>query len=174
MELPEFPWIYPFAEDAAAAGRYAGGRMVLRPLVEVSVAGAVAMEQKILALVDSGSEHTLAAPGIARAIGLDPGDAFREISLGIGGDTVRAHFLDGSMRLHPPGGSIDDFEEWPVEIGFVHQWRAPWQILLGQVGFFSRWTVTIQRDAQALAVEPYEAFDDRYGRYIGRPSSSSA
>lgn len=91
--------------------------------------------------------------------------------MGIGGDTVKAHFLDASMRLHPPGGTIDEFEEWPVEIGFVHQWRAPWQILLGQVGFFSRWTVTIQRDAQALAVEPYEAFDERFGELLGRPPS---
>ncbi len=123
------------------------------------------MEQKILALVDSGSEHVLAAPGIARAIGLDPSDSFREMPLGIGGQTVRVRFLDAIIRLHPPGGSIDEFVEWPAEIGFVHEWRPTWQIILGQVGFLDRWTITMHRHAQALVVEPFEQFDERFSQH---------
>jgi hypothetical protein len=40
--------------------------------------------------------------------------------------------------------------------------EAPWQVVLGQVGFFDQFTVTFSRQALRLAVEPVEAFDARF------------
>jgi len=136
---------------------------VLRPLVEVSLVGKVPMEQKPFALVDSGSEHTLAAPWVARAIQVDIDSASRTMPLGIGGETVTVSFLDVRLRLHPPGGSLNQFVEWGAEVGFVHHWRPSWSVLLGQVGFLDRFTVTMHRGAQTLVVEEWSEFDRRFG-----------
>jgi hypothetical protein len=35
-------------------------------------------------------------------------------------------------------------------------------VILGQRGFFDRFTVTLNRQAQAVAVEDWHAFDDRF------------
>ena len=54
--------------------------------------------------------------------------------------------------------------EWQAEVGFLSGWTvAPWQVILGQVGFFDQFTVTFSRHALQLAIEPAEAFDERYG-----------
>jgi hypothetical protein len=54
--------------------------------------------------------------------------------------------------------------EWQAEVGFFSQWNsAPWQVLLGRVGFFDQFTVTFSRHALQLAVEEPAAFDRRYG-----------
>ncbi len=39
-------------------------------------------------------------------------------------------------------------------------------MLLGSVGFLDRFTVTMSRFAQALAVEERTAFDERYGTVL--------
>jgi hypothetical protein len=170
VPLPPFPWVYGYQQDLSALDRYApgSGRRVLRPIVEVSLVGVQAMEQKTKALVDSGSEHTLVAPWVARAIGVDPSSAEREMPLGIGGERLRVRFLDVTIRLHPPGEAhdMDDFISWETEVGFLTHWRPTWQVLLGQVGFFDRFTITMHRHAQALAVEAFEVFDERFGRSL--------
>lgn len=122
------------------------------------------MEQKAKALVDSGSEHTLAAPWVARAVGVDPHAGAWEMPLGIGGEPVRVVFHQVTVRLHPPGPAttIDDYLSWEAEVGFVSHWRPGWSILLGQVGFYDKVTVTMQRHARALAVEDFGAFDARF------------
>jgi hypothetical protein len=40
---------------------------------------------------------------------------------------------------------------------------GPWQVILGQVGFFDQFTVTFSRRAFQLAIEDGEQFDKRYG-----------
>jgi hypothetical protein len=53
--------------------------------------------------------------------------------------------------------------EWQAEVGFFSEWTsAPWQVILGQVGFFDQFTVTFGRQALQLAIEEVEAFDQRY------------
>jgi hypothetical protein len=52
---------------------------------------------------------------------------------------------------------------FPHEVGFFSAWTsAPWQVLLGQVGFFDQFTVTFSRRDFQLAIEDGEAFDRRY------------
>jgi hypothetical protein len=113
------------------------------------------------ALVDSGAERVLAAPGVARQIGVTP---YRDdpTPLKIGGETRLVHPADVTLRLAPelglPGWG------WRAEVGFFNGWTsAPWQVLLGQVGFFDQFTVTFSRTVLQLAIEGAERFDDRFG-----------
>ena len=162
------PWLYPYTEDPSSHHYPPGRGQVFRPIVSASVrAPSGKWSQSVWALVDSGSERTLVAPWVAREIGVDPSrDAVREIPLEIGGDKLTVQFVTSMMRLHPPPGREAAAIEWETEIGFVNHWRAPWPMLLGQSGFFDRFTVTMHRHALTVAVEPYERFDQRFGAQI--------
>jgi hypothetical protein len=113
------------------------------------------------ALVDSGAERVLAAPGVARQIGVTP-DRDDPTPLKIGGETRLVHPADVTLRLAPELGLPG--WEWRAEVGFFNEWTsAPWQVLLGQVGFFDQFTVTFSRTVLQLAIEGAERFDDRFG-----------
>lgn len=154
---PPFPWVYPYQEDGPRLGT-----VVLRPIVPITLVAAD-IAPTSFALVDSGCEHVLAAPWLANAVGIDPTQGHRRIHLGIGGDTVEVRFADLTLRLHPPDGGDDEYVEWQAEVGFVHHWRPTWPILVGQVGFLDRFTVTLSRLAQQVAVEAPESFDEHFG-----------
>jgi hypothetical protein len=110
--------------------------------------------------VDSGAERVLAAPGVARQIGVTP-DRDDPTPLKIGGETRLVHPAVVTLRLAPEPGLPG--WEWQAEVGFFNEWTsAPWQVLLGQVGFFDQFTVTFSRSALQLAIEHGEAFDSRY------------
>lgn len=149
--------MYPYQEDGPRLGS-----VVLRPVVPVTLVGEDVAPAS-LALVDSGSEHILAAPWLASSVGIDPKQSQRRLNLGIGGETVEVRFADLSLRLHPPGGSDEEYVEWQAEVGFVHHWRPTWPILVGQVGFLDKFTITMSRLAQQVAVEAGEEFDRRFG-----------
>jgi hypothetical protein len=113
------------------------------------------------ALVDSGAERVLAAPGVARQIGVTP-DRDDPTPLKIGGETRLVHPADVTLRLAPELGLTG--WGWRAEVGFFNEWTsAPWQVLLGQVGFFDQFTVTFSRTVLQLAIEGAERFDDRFG-----------
>ncbi|MDP9404415.1 MAG: retropepsin-like domain-containing protein [Actinomycetota bacterium] len=135
---------------------------MLRPVVSARLVGPD-LSAPVLALVDTGCEHILAAPWVVQDAGLDMSSPTYAIDLGIGGQTVEAEFLTARLRLQHPGGDDDDFVEWEAEVGKVNSWRAPWQILLGQDNFMRRFTVSMHRDAGLLVVEDYDAFDRRFG-----------
>jgi len=155
--LTDFPWLYRYAEDGPRRGT-----VVVRPVVPVTLVGAD-LSTPVLALIDSGSEHVLAAPWLANAVGVDASSAHDEIDLGIGGHTIRVGFVDLRIRLHPDGGSDDEYVEWECEVGLVSQWKPTFPVILGQRGFFDEFTVTFGRQAQTVAVEEWAAFDDRFG-----------
>jgi hypothetical protein len=134
----------------------------MRPVVDVSFVGQE-VGPPVRALVDTGCGHVLAAPWIARAVGVSPSSSDRCILLGIGGEQVRVRFVDLTMRLHAPGQDDAVFVEWQSEVGFMGHWRPTWPALVGQAGFLDQFTVTFSRQAQHLAVEAGGAFDDRYG-----------
>ncbi len=149
--------MYPYVEDPSGSTLH--GREVLRPMVTVSLPG---MQESVLGLVDSGSERTIIAPWIGRQIGLYPDSEAASIPLGMGGETLPTAIYPASIRLHAPEG--DDVIEWETEIGVPTKWRASiWNAILGGIGFFNRFTITMQRDVQALVVEPFETFEDRFG-----------
>jgi hypothetical protein len=112
------------------------------------------------ALVDSGAERVLAAPGVARQIGVTP-DRHDSTPLKMGGERRLVHPADVTLRLAPELG-LPGFE-WQTEVGFFSGWTsAPWQVILGQVGFFDQFTVTFSRHSFQVAIEDVERFDQRY------------
>ncbi len=153
------PSLFPYVEDPA--GRR--GRETLRPVVAVRLHGESEAPTKVAALVDSGSEHTLAAPLLARAIGIEP-DESREFTIGIGGGARLVRPAQVTIELYPRLDTDDPpLTTWDTEVGFFATWEPPWAVLLGQVGFFDKFTVTMSRLAQALAIERKETFDERFG-----------
>lgn len=162
MAGPPFPWVYPYQEDGPRLGT-----VVLRPIVPITLVGQDVAPTS-LALVDSGCEHVLAAPWLANAVGVDAEQSDRRLYLGIGGDTVKVRFADLTMRLHPPDGDDDEYVEWQAEVGFVHHWRPTWPILVGQVGFFDKFTVTMSRPAQHAAIQADDEFDRHFGVQYAR------
>lgn len=153
---PALPWLYPYQEDGPRRDT-----VVLRPVVPIAMAG-VESSPPVDALVDSGSENVLAAGWLAGASGCDLSRAHSTLDLGMGGHSVTARFLDVQLRLLAPGGSDEDFIEWSTEVGFIEEWRPTWPVLLGQVGFLDRFTVTMSRHTQELAIEPWDAFETRF------------
>jgi hypothetical protein len=78
-------------------------------------------------------------------------------------------FADVSIQLLPPAVSVmiggydaAEVHEWQAEVGFFTEWTPPWSVVLGQVGFMDRFTVTLSRHAQGLAVSDFDDFDQRY------------
>jgi hypothetical protein len=124
-------------------------------------------EQSVLALVDSGSERTLSGMGLARVIDVRP-DPDREMVLGVGGAWRKARFTEITLRLGSLEVAGDEYLEWEATVGFFTQWEPPWGLLLGQVGFFDHFTVTMNRISQAFALEAVEEFDRRFGVQIER------
>ncbi len=160
---PPLPWRYPYQEDGPRLDS-----VVLRPVVPITIIG-VEAAPVVTALVDTGCEHVLAAPWVARAAGVEPTTSGREILLGLGGETVRVRFLDLTLRLHAPSVADDDvYLEWQAEVGFLSHWRPTWPALLGQIGFLDQFTVTFSRMAQHLAVEEPTTFDRRFGVPLAR------
>lgn len=61
--------------------------------------------------------------------------------------------------------------QWEAQIGFFDKWPSPsWGAVLGQFGFFDRFTVTMSRQATMLAVQDWDEFDERFGT---RPAPST-
>jgi len=164
-DLPPFPWLYPYQEDGPRLER-----IVHRPIVDAALAGPGGeVSPVVFALVDSGCSHVLAAPWLAQAVGVDPKESQREISLGLGGETVKVRFADLSIRLIAPGQPDDQFWEWSGEVGFIHHWKPTFQMIVGQHGFFDEFTVTMSSLAQVTAVEQRDEFDSRFGVPLAPP-----
>jgi hypothetical protein len=125
----------------------------------------------VLALVDSGSEHILAAPWLVADAKVELDHPRYETDLGIGGGTPTFKFADLRLRLQYPGGQDSQFIEWEAEVGFSNEWKAPWPILLGQHGFFDRFTVSMHRAAALTVVEEWGTFDERFGIQEGENDS---
>lgn len=158
-DVPPLPWLYPYQEDGPRLEK-----IVRRPVVSAALVGPSGeVSSGVYALVDSGCSHILAAPWLAPAAGVEPKDSVRETSLGIGGTTGKARFLDLRVRLLAPGGTDEQYLEWDAEVGFVDHWRPTFAMILGQDGFFNEFTVTMSNFAFLTAVERRDAFDDRFG-----------
>lgn len=164
-----FPWIYAYTEDPTVGAKerlHRMGRLPLRPILTVTMVGPVG-RQKTVGLVDSGSEHTLAGPWLARATGCHPGPEDPELEIGIGGRNRLVRFTDVTLELSPPQPlSAQPSWTWSAQVGIIDYWDPPWPMLLGQVCFFDQFTVTMNRHAQGLAVERLEEWDDRFGDQI--------
>lgn len=161
-DAPPFPWLYPYQEDGPRLDR-----IVHRPIVPVALVGAEVTDGQF-ACVDSGCSHVLAAPWLAHSSGVEPKNSSRVIDLGIGGTIVKTRFVDMRLRLLAPDGSDAHFIEFETEVGFFDSWKPTFTVLLGQVGFMDQFTVTMSQYAKQTAIEPVEAFDERFGVPLAR------
>jgi hypothetical protein len=172
----QFPWLYPYVLETRG-DEHPLGVEILRPVVEARLVGPGGDGQKVAALVDSGCSHILSFDWMALEIGVAL-DESREMFIQVGGASRRVRFADVTMRLCPPerpGSHTTDEPcgpgaglEWTTEVGFIVGWsNPPWLMLLGQRGFFDQFTIVMNRYSQALALEPFDHFDNQYGHLIG-------
>jgi hypothetical protein len=152
-------WVYPYAAEPGGARR---GREVLRPVVTVSIPGQLSSMEPSWALVDTGAESNFAADWLADFAGIDLGSTDDRLLVGIGGQVVEVAFVEVELRLHAPRRP-DEMITWRADVGFIPHWRAPFPIVVGQVGFLDQFTVTMHRGAAMLVIEAWEAFDERFG-----------
>jgi len=112
-------------------------------------------------LVDTGAENVLAASWLGDLAGIDLSVSGDTALIGIGGQTAEVTFAEVELRLH--GSDLDEeLASWRCDVGFVPGWQAPFALVLGRVGFLDQFTVTFHRGAAMLAIEPWEAFDQRF------------
>lgn len=174
MPRRPFPWLFPYVKERDPEQNPLE-MTVLRPLVEARLIGPDRREgAKVAALVDSGSSYTLCFDWMAQEVGIDPYEG-PEMILKIAGGLRRVFFTDVTLRLCPPetdpptGGSCGEGDglQWSATVGFIKDWAdPPWLMVLGQAGFFDRFTVVMSRLSQALAIEDQDHFDHTYGELI--------
>ncbi|HEX2040070.1 MAG TPA: hypothetical protein VHF47_10110 [Acidimicrobiales bacterium] len=179
-EVRNLPWAFPYVIETAPED-HPLGRTTLRPLVETRVIGPAGPSNKVGALIDSGSDYTLASPIVALEAGVDLRGG-RRSSVRVGGAPRDILVLDVTVRLCDPqladqdGGCDEDNSlEWSAEVGFFERWDdPPFSIILGQVGFFSEFTVILSRFSQVAVLERRDFLDAHYGELIDAwPESAS-
>ena len=126
---------------------------MFRPVVPVRLSPI--QPSTLAALVDSGSEHILAARWLADDLGIDLARSNDRLLLGVGGRTVEAVFADIEVRLYRDHSS-DDFVSWYSEVGFLEPWDAEFFVILGQTGFYDQFTVTMNRRVLTVIVQDVE------------------
>ena len=159
------PWHFPYVVERNSED-HPLGRTVLRPLVPVRVVGPGGVSTRYEALIDSGSDYSLAAPVVAMEAGVDVRRG-RETRLRIGGGLRDVDVCDVELRLCDPGladadGGCEASNSitWPAEVGFFRSWEdPPFLIILGQVGFFNQFTILMSRLTQGIIVEERDHLD---------------
>lgn len=134
------PWVFPYVTEP---GQESSPDPPIRPAVAVSLVAPDGTESpKFLALVDSGSERTLAGPGLGRLAQPSYAEPPHQMTLRIGGAPRTTVFGEVILRLYEHL-SVDEppLVQWSAEVGFFKQWEPPWAVLLGQRGFFDQFTV---------------------------------
>jgi hypothetical protein len=113
-------------------------------------------------LVDTGAENILAAAWLADLAGVDLSANTDKALIGIGGQTAEVTFAEVELRLYAPDAG-EEFMSWRCDVGLVPEWQAPFALVLGQVGFLDRFTVTFHRGSALMAIEDWSVFDARFG-----------
>jgi hypothetical protein len=168
-----FPWVFPYVVERDAED-HPLGRTVLRPLVEVRVRGPGGISNKYAALVDSGSDYTLAAPIVALEAGIDLRSG-RQTAVQVGGGHRSVSVVDTTLQLCDPQFGQEGREcepttshDFDAEVGFFEHWDdPPFLVILGQVGFFDRFAVSLSRFSQVIVVDYRETLD-RHVPYTGK------
>lgn len=162
-DLAPLPWLYPYREDPYSTRL---GEPVFRPFVEISLANGGESITVLDGLVDTGADAILASDLLAEQLGIDLSDHEGETPHAVGGRVLTARYKTISLRLHSVDAEVGAYREWEAQVSFVQGWHSYSFVLLGSVGFLDRWTMTVSRFAQAVAVEDRDAFDKRFGTVL--------
>jgi hypothetical protein len=155
-ELEPFAWTFPYIREAA--GRADPAAFILRPAVNVRFAGHDGVAESYEALVDSGAENVLAADWLAMHHGITPSG--RRQTIRIGGAARNVVFEDVELELLSPDGTGSIC--WRTEVGFMDWSDPPWLIILGQRGFWDRYSVCMSRLSQSITVHHRDHYDQTY------------
>lgn len=103
--------------------------------------------------------------------GVDLNDA-PEAEIGIGGGKRVVRFATVRVQLFQSvvDDDADPLDDWETEVGFFSAWEPAWAAILGGIGFFDRFTIVMNRAVPALAVEPWDHFDNTYGSVVQETS----
>jgi hypothetical protein len=159
------PRLFRYMEDPAdELAKTLGHGPVLRPTVPIRLSYLGNATPTLVALVDSGSERTLAAPSMARVLNVDLTNAPTGV-IGIGGAPRQVSFSMVHLELFDRHFSSEAavVAEWDANVGFLRSWEPAWAMVLGQNGLFNEFTVTMHRSAHVLVLEDWNAFDMRFG-----------
>lgn len=160
---PQLPWLYPYREDAQSTRL---GDPVFRPFVPVSLVYGEQRTWSLTGLIDSGADAILASDLLTEQLGIELSDHEGQTTHAVGGRVAVARYKTVGLRLHPQDADEERYVEWQAQVGFIEGWHSDGLVLLGNVGFLDRFTVTMSRFAQAVAVEDYDAFDERFGAVL--------
>ena len=147
-ELPADGWSFDYISIEGSRL----GRDVFRPAVPIRI-GSTEFSPRV-ALVDSGSEHTLAPRWIADQARINL-DGSPTLELGIGGRVAVATFADVELHLHREHDG-NEHVSWTTTVGFVEPWDARFAIVLGQIGFFDEFTVSMNRNLLIVRLSHHE------------------
>ncbi len=128
VELPPADWDYAYA----AIEPPRRGREVFRPILPVRLSPE--QPSALFALVDSGSEPTLAPRWLADGMGIALDESTDRLLLGVGGLAVEAIFAAVGLHLYRDHDA-DDYVQSRAQVGFLERWDAEFYLILGQVGF---------------------------------------
>ena len=128
--------IYPVQYSTTqilASPAFPNGRVALRPILRLTL---VSGQNRIscYAIVDSGADHCVFPRTFMQPLGLNPLTAPTEMTSGVGSVNVPTHFVNLNIDLQ---GVV----QFPVYAGFTTGLDAIGVGLLGQSGFFDRFTV---------------------------------
>lgn len=162
------PWAFPYVRETSA-GQHPLGRETLRPLVDALVVGPSGPSNRYGALVDSGCDYVLVTRQVADEAGIDS-EAGIPYRVFMGGEPREIRVVHAEVRLCDP--KIPDADEacrfhnvleWTAQVGIFINWsNAPFQMVLGQVGFFDQFTVSMNHAARAVVIENLDELAKRH------------
>jgi hypothetical protein len=121
------------------------GLIVRRPLLVVKLVAATGISHDCLVCPDTGSDHCVFPLSFARIMGLDPATLKSNRAIGVGNDANVMHYelitikMDFGLGFEAYVGFTDGLDE----IGYG---------LLGQVGFFDKYTVLFDYSASEFCI----------------------
>jgi hypothetical protein len=85
------------------------------------------------------------------------GSTFRHRT--IGGRSVEAIFVQVDLLLYREHRS-DEHVMWRTDVGFLEPWDAEFYLILGQIGFYDQFTITMNRRLLTVKVSDVETIHD--------------
>lgn len=117
------------------------GVPVRRPVVRLATTGGF---YELTAVIDSGSPISVVDARFGPTLGIETSasPAF-ELALRLGGASGSVPMYDVELELAPPAGVEGEPVRWRTLVAVRQDWRMPFEVLFGQLGWFDRFRTTI-------------------------------
>jgi hypothetical protein len=143
--MPRFT--FPYIElQLPPSDPFPGGQTVRRPLLVVQLTAQNGKRLQCIAWPDSGADHCVFPLSYAIALGLDPLIMKSQNTTGVGNTGNVTHY--GEISIEVNHGIVFD-----VTAGFTDGLEALGLGLLGQTGFFSRYSVIFEHSTSQFHID---------------------